>query len=545
MAARCAVVVAGLVLLLGVAHAAELLFVGGGFTVPETDTAHLAVFNTQRQWDPVRSQVGSPTERVWSQATYVRPAENASVTATSFLLVGGMFERIGGVDAAHVARWDGVTWAGVGGGTDGAVCIVMTTAGGFYVGGSFQHAGGGAVPAASVARWTDSGEGGFWQALGAGIGGDGSTTMVYALAEYDGTLLAGGEYTWAGTGPAASIAAWDGTVWRQVGQGASGRVFALSFFGGRVWAAGDFVLNGVSPTVRYLATLSGSGWTNASVAFDKSVAALYKARDGRTLYAAGQFTGWTGCDPTVSNCAGIVAIDTAGRISAVTAASGGGEMGIDTRVEAVTEYNGQLVVAGRFFFASSGGGDEGPANVENLAILQPSRAWAGVNKRLIGTALSLGAYDPDKGAGNAGTGTEEVGTAAFTTWMVVAIAAAAATVLVGVTIWAYVTQTRRVAQRARKLQVHTAASSGEDSLRAPLHPSSEPSPYYASAAHMGAADDEYDHDNDDGSQTSGVETPLPFDPTVYAVAPRAFGSPAAGFHAPLLGGGVASDASSA
>src|SRR5688572_5158888 len=77
-----------------------------------------------------------------------------------------------------------------------------------YVGGSFTIAGN--VLAASIAKW----DGNSWSALGSGIthpSCSGCTPVVYALAVYNGNLIAGGDFNTAGGISANDIAQWDGS----------------------------------------------------------------------------------------------------------------------------------------------------------------------------------------------------------------------------------------------------------------------------------------------------------------------------------------------
>jgi hypothetical protein len=108
----------------------------------------------------------------------------------------------------------------VGGGLDGpawALAVFDDDGAGpnpaaLYVGGSFQHAGGGV--ATGIAKW----DGHNWSPVGLGI-----TGTVYALKAFDdGTgpgLYAGGDMYFAGTGGVSGLAVWRNGAWSDVGGG--------------------------------------------------------------------------------------------------------------------------------------------------------------------------------------------------------------------------------------------------------------------------------------------------------------------------------------
>ncbi len=78
----------------------------------------------------------------------------------------------------------------------------------------------------------------MWSALG-GTNGD-----VYALAVYDGALIAGGQFTTAGGVGASRIAQWDGTSWSALGSGIDSDVRALAVYDDALIAGGQFTTAG-------------------------------------------------------------------------------------------------------------------------------------------------------------------------------------------------------------------------------------------------------------------------------------------------------------
>jgi len=79
-----------------------------------------------------------------------------------FRSVGGSSATGAGISASNIARWNGRSWAALGGGVNGQVYAIAIRGNDVYVGGEFTSAGG--VSAMNVARW----DGTNWWALGGG-----------------------------------------------------------------------------------------------------------------------------------------------------------------------------------------------------------------------------------------------------------------------------------------------------------------------------------------------------------------------------------------
>ena len=110
-------------------------------------------------------------------------------------------------------------------------------------GGQFATAGG--VGANCVAAW-NSGAPGYWQALSSGM-----SYEVNALTVYHGQLLAGGYFTTAGGVSANSIAAWNGASWQALGSGMDGTIEALTVHNGELIAGGVFTTAGGNVSARW------------------------------------------------------------------------------------------------------------------------------------------------------------------------------------------------------------------------------------------------------------------------------------------------------
>lgn len=129
-----------------------------------------------------------------SPSPYVRAL---TVAPKGDLLVGGLFQTIGGVSAQNIARWDGTAWSPLGSGINGTVSsIAVAPNGDVLAGGVFTQAGG--APARNIARW----DGLAWSQLGIG------TSSVRGLAvRSNGEILVA-----AGTLPML----WSGSTWSQL-----------------------------------------------------------------------------------------------------------------------------------------------------------------------------------------------------------------------------------------------------------------------------------------------------------------------------------------
>jgi HYR domain-containing protein len=215
------------------------------------------------------------------------------------LYAGGFFESAGGVAASRIARWDGSTWAPVGGGVTDIVYALAEFDDGagpaLYAAGHFTSAGG--VAASNIARW----DGSSWAPLGSGTSGT-SIDSVFALTVYDDgsgpALYAAGAFTTAGGVAASNIARWDGSSWASLGSGTDDHVSALAVFddgsGAALYAGGDFSTAG-GVAANGLARWDGSIWSPlgtgvSGAGSDVLALTVYDDGSGPGLYAGGSFT---------------------------------------------------------------------------------------------------------------------------------------------------------------------------------------------------------------------------------------------------------------
>jgi hypothetical protein len=138
------------------------------------------------------------------------------------LLVGGDFLLSGLSYLGRIGRWNGTTWAGLASGMDRAVHALTGFGGEIVAGGEFGRAGSESV--ARVALW----QGEDWVSLGSG-----PPNTVHCLATYQGDL-------WAGA------FRWTGAEWTNVLQ-TNGVVYALAEYRGALVAGGDFSLIAMRP----------------------------------------------------------------------------------------------------------------------------------------------------------------------------------------------------------------------------------------------------------------------------------------------------------
>ncbi|MFO0830450.1 MAG: hypothetical protein U0637_01280 [Phycisphaerales bacterium] len=211
------------------------------------------------------------------------------------LVAAGSFSSIGGVPALNVAVYDGANWQPMGAGVAGDVSSMAVYQGQLVVGGSITSSpGAGALH--NVAAW----DGSQWQSLGGGtpalwpykllvwhgallaggststsgpnimawdgqhwsplhdagvegLGGVGTLRSVYDMVEYNSDLIAGGDFTTAGGGPATGLARWNGRSWTAIndyaGALSQGRcVTGLTVYNGELWVSGWLTNDGTVPS---------------------------------------------------------------------------------------------------------------------------------------------------------------------------------------------------------------------------------------------------------------------------------------------------------
>lgn len=170
-------------------------------------------------------------------------------------------------------------WNDLDGGVDSAVWALAEYNGDLIAGGDFSTAGG--VTAPRIARW----DGNQWNLLGA------ANTTVRALEIYEGDLIAGGQFSILDGMAVSRIARYDGSDWHPLEEGLSGgsnpRVFDMTVFDNDLYVAGTFLTAG-EQTVNRIARWDGSEWHALDGGMNNNVYALTAHQE--QLIAAGSFT---------------------------------------------------------------------------------------------------------------------------------------------------------------------------------------------------------------------------------------------------------------
>jgi hypothetical protein len=189
-------------------------------------------------------------------------------------------ESGGGLEGSFVGEdenwWDGFGTPGSRPGPDGTVYCLADYGGTLVAGGHFTVVDG--VAASNIVQWN----GASWNSLQQGLNGE-----VRALTLYRGDLIAGGGFTTAGLVPVARIARWDGTSWHPLGLGMNGAVRALCVRGNELFAAGEFTTAG-GVAAYSVARWDGVQWRPAGSGIPGAVYSL--ASYGNDVIAGGVFS---------------------------------------------------------------------------------------------------------------------------------------------------------------------------------------------------------------------------------------------------------------
>lgn len=297
------------------------------------------------------SQAGAKRPSTWSPLGSSSDGLALSLTVYNGKLIVGRAAQ----PSEAIAAWDGSSWSTIDGGVDddtypdyAEVDALTVYNGELIAGGIFTTAGG--RSANCIARWnaTDG-----WRSLdgpqGNGVAGAGG--WIAALTIYNGELIVAGDFTTAGGRPANLIARWNATDgWRSLdgpqgnGIGGAGRpyVAALTVYNGELIAGGWFDTAG-SQLTNYIARWNPTdGWRSLDGpqgnAVDSGVEALgiYNGE----LIAGGCF--WTAGGEDAYCIARWNATD------GWRSLSGPADNGMDFDVYALTIFDGNLIAGGHF-----------------------------------------------------------------------------------------------------------------------------------------------------------------------------------------------------
>jgi hypothetical protein len=317
------------------------LYVGGGFvTAGSHEVTRIA------RWDgSTWAELAGPN----GSGVSITGAAVASVKALAVydgaLVVAGFFDHAGGIPVHNIARWDGGTWSALGSGLDGGIGVeaLLVFDGHLVAGGTFTAAGD--TPVKRIASW----DGNAWSGIGGGVDQAefNQTVRINALADYDGALIAGGNFLEAGSTAVNRIARWDGSAWSALGSGVSDAsnpgaelpsVRALVVFGTDLVAGGNFTRAG-GATASLIARWDGSAWSplGAGMSGEGNISVRALAVQGAALVAAGNFDY---ADAITAN--NIARWD--GNAWAALAGSAG--TGTNGGISTLATFGGDLVVAG-------------------------------------------------------------------------------------------------------------------------------------------------------------------------------------------------------
>lgn len=265
----------------------EDLYVGGDFDQFSTGSAVVSANRIAK----VNSLVGG-----WeAMAAGFNGTVNAITRFNGSIYAAGGFTASGAAARNRIARWDGTLWqpvvnqptAGVDGTNDAIRAMVGYSSGVrnvvLAVGGDFTTAGG--VAASRVAQFTVSTltASASWSAMGAGFNG-----TVNALARFNGSTYAGGNFTLSGSTAVSHIARWDGTAWQPVGAGVNGAVYAMTVSSGTLVVGGSFTSAGGVAETENIARWDGTAWSSIGLGVEGTVRALSTING--ELHVGGQFT---------------------------------------------------------------------------------------------------------------------------------------------------------------------------------------------------------------------------------------------------------------
>jgi photosystem II stability/assembly factor-like uncharacterized protein len=204
----------------------------------------------------------------------------AQVGTDIYLAVGSYVFRLdtnGSSDVEYAEYW---YWAEIGT-LNGNVKAMAQKDGSLYVGGEFTDING--TIANNIARWNGT----AWSPVGTG-----ANSVIHAMTVNGADLYVGGEFDTIDGVSASRVAKWNGTAWSAVGGGVSdggsgGSVSALASSGSEVIAGGYFTLAGGQPASN-IARWNGTSWTALGSGVNGDVSGL-AVSDGNA-YVVGDFT---------------------------------------------------------------------------------------------------------------------------------------------------------------------------------------------------------------------------------------------------------------
>jgi trimeric autotransporter adhesin len=248
------------------------IYIGGGFQISDGQPIkHLSKWNGST-WDSIGK---CPDNTVF--ALYVNSSNQ--------LLVGGVFDSIGGIHNNGISIWDDTVWTTFSDSLPVSNPFVFTICefqGETYIGGNFSN---NLAQINEIAKW----DGSAW--VNPGIRFYGGLAAVNAMIVYNNDLYVGGYFTASDGNLSDYIVKYNGTVWSDVGggmQGANGQIRQFTIHNSELYAVGVFTGAGSVPA-EYIAKWDGTNWCGLGTDFDNTLLAVVSHEDD--LYI--------GCTPTI------------------------------------------------------------------------------------------------------------------------------------------------------------------------------------------------------------------------------------------------------
>ena len=239
------------------------LYAGGKFTTADGAPASNIARWDGEAWFPLGSGTNGAV-----RALFVHDGQ---------LFVGGDFTSCDGLTCSFVARWDGIGWSSFGSGLNGPVFSMTEYQRALYIGGDFTRAG--STPVNRTAVW----DGKAWRQVSGGVNGTVYALEVTNSSELYADLYVGGAFVQQDLVRIAwyhpAYQTWLATVWG----GFNAPVFAFANYDGGLVAGGSFTATGAGSSVNRLAQ-RGNDFNGGT---DGDVYALRS--EGRDLYAGGTF----------------------------------------------------------------------------------------------------------------------------------------------------------------------------------------------------------------------------------------------------------------
>ncbi len=254
------------------------LIAGGGFTGAGPSgsiPANRVTAWNGTAWEQLGDGLGNPEQ--WEDVVY------ALTVWEGQLIAGGNFRISGSTTVNNIAAWDGTSWTPLGADEllSGPVRSLAVYNGELIAGGEFNY------PCMRVAAW----DGSQWSTLGDGIGDMASGDVIRALMPYAGRLIAAGHFDKSGAQEGlGNIAAWDGSGWHPLGTGLEAGwdgVTCLAVYDGSLIAGGDFSAAGTTP-LHNIARWDGTSWSTLGSGVSSGVVYALCVHQG-SLYLAGTF----------------------------------------------------------------------------------------------------------------------------------------------------------------------------------------------------------------------------------------------------------------